>query len=129
MVELHIRLRIVNVDGAGFNGHQVGTEDHLVEAIVIHMLQARLLLGAINIDSFIFFIGDFFCFFLVTWMTEDPNWWWYIYLSSSGGTILVLAEEFLLVETLVTVVTVLMLNNKYFTVLTLLSSGDLIILH
>ena len=56
MVEFHVLLRVVDIDGTGLDWHQVGTEHHLAETIVIHMLQTSLLFGAINIDPLVLLV-------------------------------------------------------------------------
>ena len=56
MVEFHLLLWIVNIDGTRLGGHQVGAEDHLTESFVVHVLQAGLLLGRVHIDSLVLLI-------------------------------------------------------------------------
>ena len=56
MVELHILLCFINIDGAWLHRHQVGAEDHLTEVVIVHVLHASLLLCAINVDTLVLFV-------------------------------------------------------------------------
>ena len=63
VIEFHVLLRVVDIDGTGLDWHQVSTQHHLAEAIVIHMLQTCLLFGAVNIDPLVLFVqlSVYFC--------------------------------------------------------------------
>ena len=52
MVELHILSSVVNIDSAWLYWHQVGAENHLAEVIVVHVLHAGFLFGAIHVDTY-----------------------------------------------------------------------------
>ena len=56
MVELHILSSVVNIDSAWLYWHQVGAENHLAEVIVVHVLHAGFLFGAVHVDTFVLFV-------------------------------------------------------------------------
>lgn len=56
LVELRMHLWVVNVDCAGLCWHKIGTENHLAELIVLHMLHACLLLGGVDVDTLVLVI-------------------------------------------------------------------------
>ena len=62
MVELHILSCVVNVDSAWLYWHQVGAKDHLTEIIVVHVLHAGFLFGAIYVDTFVLFVNFIYDF-------------------------------------------------------------------
>ena len=56
MIELHILSCVVNIDSSWLNWHQVGTQDHLAEVVVVHVLHAGFLLGTVDVDTFVLLI-------------------------------------------------------------------------
>ena len=51
MIKLHVSLRVVNIDRARLHWHEICAEHHLPETIVVHVLEAGLFLGAVDVDS------------------------------------------------------------------------------
>ena len=56
MIELHILSCVVNIDSAWLYWHQVGTQDHLAEVVVVHVLHTGFLLGTVDVDTFVLLI-------------------------------------------------------------------------
>ena len=56
VIKLHVFVDVEDFDGARLGGHEVGSEDHLAEAIVVHVLQTCLLLCRVYIDSLAFLV-------------------------------------------------------------------------
>ena len=56
MIKLHVPLRVVYVDCARFHWHQVRAKHHVPKAIVVHVLETGLFLGAIHVDSLVLLV-------------------------------------------------------------------------
>jgi len=57
MVELHVLLRLIDVDGTWLDGHQICAQNHLTETTIVHLLQTRLFLRTVYVHSLVLFVN------------------------------------------------------------------------